>query len=819
LSFRVALLLAVALPWPALAQTPPPVQPDEEEEIVVTGQRQRGSVAGDIPPEIQLNPGDIRALGVSNVTELLAELAPQLATGQGSGQPVVLLEGRRISGFREVATLPAEAIARVDILPPEVALKYGFPATQKVVNIVLRQRFRAFTVEANARLATAGGAFNPEGEFDLLRIRRNGRLNLNLEYESTDRLLESQRGIDSNTGQEAFRTLVPAEQEFTATATLNRLIFGDVSATINGALTLTSAQRQFGIPTARLTLPGGVIVDQAFPGLLPLGRVNDTRTGYIATTLNGQRGDWRWTFTGNYTRIDTTSIIDRGINPALLQAALLGGDPAANLALPLAPQFAVSLPADLARSASDVGTADFTVSGSFFRLPAGEVSTTVAAGASISRLESSSLRGGIAQRGRVGRDDANGQVSIDVPIASRRADVLSFLGNMSVNGNAAVRHLSDYGTLTTLGYGASWSPLKGVNLLGSFTNDDAAPSAQQIGNPVIAIQGVQVFDFVRGTNAIVTQLTGGNPGLLARNLRTWKLGLNLKPFDKPDITLTADYVKTRTANGIAALPPASAASQRAFPDRYVRDGADALIQVDSRSVNFARAETSQLRWGLNFSQPLRNSQAQTDALRALFRERFPDGPPGGGRREGAEGRPPGGGGVGGGGGRGFGGGGGGGGRLNLAVYHTVRFTDTVTLRDGLPVVDLLNGGVIGTGGGQSRHEIEVQAGIAKNGFGARLTGNWQSATRVTGATPADDLRFSDLATLNLRLFANLQQQPGIMRAAPWLRGTRVTLGISNLFDTRQRVTDARGLVPFAYQPGYLDPLGRTVRISIRKLFF
>jgi iron complex outermembrane receptor protein len=58
-----------------------------------------------------------------------------------------------------------------------------------------------------------------------------------------------------------------------------------------------------------------------------------------------------------------------------------------------------------------------------------------------------------------------------------------------------------------------------------------------------------------------------------------------------------------------------------------------------------------------------------------------------------------------------------------------------------------------------------------------------------------------------------------VKARPWLRGMRVTLSVDNVFNTRQRVTDASGAVPNTYQPDYLDPLGRTVRLSVRKLFF
>jgi outer membrane receptor protein involved in Fe transport len=69
------------------------------------------------------------------------------------------------------------------------------------------------------------------------------------------------------------------------------------------------------------------------------------------------------------------------------------------------------------------------------------------------------------------------------------------------------------------------------------------------------------------------------------------------------------------------------------------------------------------------------------------------------------------------------------------------------------------------------------------------------------------------------LFANLGQQPSLVRDNPWLRGTRVTLSVDNIFDQRQEVRNAQGVVPLSYQGGFLDPLGRTVRISVRKLFF
>src|SRR5690242_20744087 len=81
----------------AAAATQPMDEYGDEEEIVVTGQRARGSVVGDIPPEDTLDARDVRATGATNITELLDALAPQIgsARGRGGERPVLLLNGQR----------------------------------------------------------------------------------------------------------------------------------------------------------------------------------------------------------------------------------------------------------------------------------------------------------------------------------------------------------------------------------------------------------------------------------------------------------------------------------------------------------------------------------------------------------------------------------------------------------------------------------------------------------------------------------------------------------------------------------------------------
>jgi len=153
-------------------------------------------------------------------------------------------------------------------------------------------------------------------------------------------------------------------------------------------------------------------------------------------------------------------------------------------------------------------------------------------------------------------------------------------------------------------------------------------------------------------------------------------------------------------------------------------------------------------------------------------------------------------------------------RLQLSIYHTWIFRDEVTLRNGLAPIDLLDGNTLG-GPPPSRHQVQINGGVTDNGVGIRLTGQWRSTARVDDqVSPAGDLRFGSLATFNLRLFADVGQR---LPKEKWASGMRVTLAVQNIFNDRQRVTDDTGATPLAYQPGYLDPVGRAVLLTVRKL--
>ena len=779
---------------------------DEEDTIVVTGQRPRGSVIGDIPPENTLDSRDVRATGATDINELLEALAPQIgsARGRGGERPVLLLNGQRISSFRELRDLPTEAIQRVEILPEEVALKYGYRADQRVVNIILRRRFRSTAVRAEARTATEGGYVSGLGDLTRLMIGRDSRTTLNLRAEGNGALTESERDIllqpdPENPGLDPrdARTLIGSRRLLRGAATHNRTMFGDVSATFNGEVEHSHGRSLLGFPS----------IGELDP------RVRDASADSIhaGVALNGDKARWRWSLTGNADWARNINLSDPDDGDARPQSS---------------------------SSIRKSGELDATANGPLFKLPAGDASATFRVGASALDLDSRRRREGVSSSNSLGRTQGNAAVSFDLPVSRRNRD-FDALGNLTLNANGEVEQLSDFGTLTTLGAGLNWSPVERLNFIASWTREEGAPSVQQLGDPLLETPGTRIFDFTRGETVLVNALTGGNPDLESDRRNVLKLGGNWKPFTETDLRLRAEYVRSRLDRPVSSFPGPSAALEAAFPDRFVRDETGELVSADLRPVNFDEARRDTFRWGFDFTKPLRSarpSQATIDQMRARFRGAGgaappegprPEGPPpeGAGERGGFGGGGFGGGGPGGGGfgGGGFGGGGGRfgggrqGGRLQFSLTHTLNLKDEVIIRPGVPELDYLHGDAFGSSGGRPRHEIEAQAGWSNNGLGARLSGNWRSGTRVDSAQ-AGSLRFSPLATFDLRLFANLGERLELVAKHPWLRGTQVRFEVRNLFDAKPKVRDAAGEVPFSYQPDLLDPLGRTVGISIRKLF-
>ncbi len=842
--FSGASLLALSLMsiFPAHAQSSDNAL--ENDDIIVTAERLRGSVITEVPPIVELNANDVASYGVSSIEDLVSELTSQTTSsrGRGSGRPIVLINGQRTSGFRDIRDLPPEAIKSVQVFPEEVALQYGYAPDERVINFILQDDYTGFSAEAEYGVPTRGHQGKAELESTLTRIGKNSRLNLNIEYETQSAITEAERGIIQDEAGDLvnlgrFRTLSAPSDNVEFNGNYSRTFGDGTSLSFNGGYIYDKSRALLGLASGTLDVPATSPFAQSaseeslfryFTQFGPLRKTVETNTFQGGTALNGASSGWRWSLTADYVRVETETTTDNNSDISALQAAIDAGT-----ADPFAADFGTLLFSpitDEARSVSNTLESLATLSGALITLPSGSVTTTVRGGYSREDLDSRDITDGVTTLSSLSRDNFNAGINIDIPIAKENIDVVEAIGEVSINGNLGYSELSDFGGLVEFGVGLNWEPFDGLVFTASAIGEEAAPTIQQLGNPIIVTPNVTTFDFTNGETVLASITTGGNLDLPAETRRDIKLAVNYSPKWSDNMTFLAEYIRNNSKNVASDFPLLTEEIEAAFPDRVTRDDTGRLIAIDQRPVNYSNVRSESIRYGLEFSK-------------RFGRQRGRGGPPGAGRRRGerpdsvrpesgggskpsnaaapSESGPPSEGRANARGGGRPGGGGAGrprGGRWRLSAYHTIRLDERILIRPGVEELDLLNGSAIGSTGGQPRHEFELAGGWFNNGIGFRVRGEHQTATRVAGSLTNSDLRFSDLTTLNLRAFINLDDRGTLTERFKFLKGSRIAFRIDNVFDDIQNVRDSSGQVPLSYQPGFVDPIGRYVEVSFRKRF-
>lgn len=299
------------------------------------------------------------------------------------------------------------------------------------------------------------------------------------------------------------------------------------------------------------------------------------------------------------------------------------------------------------------------------------------------------------------------------------------------------------------------------------------------------------------------------------------------------MTLNLEYFRNRSHDVTASFPLLTGAIEAAFPGRVQRDASNRLILIDARAINYAQTQSDSLRFSIgyrgSFGKPTTAKRSQLDELeQQMRRSQGAAGGPGvpGSSASGGPRRMPGATGPGNAGpARGGPGGGPGGpppsdgtGRWDIDLTYALQLTDRATIASGVAPLDFLGGDASGNSGGTRLHKLELRSGVARQGMGLRLSASYQSGSTVMSDNAASLLRYADLATLNMRFFLNFDQKPGILEALPFLKGSRMSLRIDNVFDAAQKVTDGNGLVPLRFGKAFQDPVGRYFEIDWRKKF-
>ncbi|MEM9810056.1 MAG: hypothetical protein AAF788_02420 [Pseudomonadota bacterium] len=831
---------------------PPSAIETTEDVIVVDGVRFRGRTLSDIEPEVSLDEADIAAYGVSSLFELLAVLAPETASGRsrrgGGGGPVVLLNGRRISGFREIGQYPPEALARVEVLPEEVALSYGFPADARVINFVLKPNVVVSTVENELMAPEQGGTSTHEMSFQRLNVDGDKRFSVNVNYVSISELLESERdfisedpalpfatpgnlgaqdfgapigsllgggadftvaalqgasftapiiGAQNALNEQSFRTLVPKSDTVEIGVSRATDFWAESVLTFSGQLEYGKTESLLGLAEVALDLPAsnpfvpfadGLTLYASLPQAGALKAETETRLGNLGVSVVSKPGRTNWTLTGNYQHTNTETLTDLGIDQAPLQQAVdAGGDPFVILAGPTGGLQRMT------ESTDRTGMADFVLNTKAFTLPGGDVTLTTQAGFESITQEVHIREEGERSLSALDRDTFRSQVSLDLPIFG---ETFAPIGDLSLNGNAEVEDFSDFGTLYTYGGGVNWRPFESFQFLLSYTREEGAPTIDDLGNPLLVTPNVRVFDFVTGETVLATQTLGGNPSLLADQRDVTKLGLQWEPFDEQDLTINIDYTGSQIEDEARSFPSLTQETEAAFPDRFTRDASGTLIAIDQRPVNFEDSTLRQIRTGINWSKRLGQQRGGPPNRRGARPEQNAQTSS---RATPTRSRRP--------------------GRIRVSAFHTMTLEDTILIRQGLDELDLLNGSAIGDEGGTARHTLTTSLRSYNKGISNFAQIQWQSGTNVDGDTAGgEDLRFSDRLLADYRISYDLTFSDWLMDKARWLEDSRVSFDVENIFNERIRVTDASGATPLRYQPDLVDPQGRIFEVEFRKRF-
>lgn len=798
---------------------------DDPDEIVVTADR-RGEAK--VPAESEFGEDEIAAQGADSIQELLTRLAPFI---DGSGEePVILINGKPAGFDRSILSYPSEALDRLAVLKPEAAAHYGEPAGRRVVNLVLKKNFSMLNADASANFATAGGQYG--GTLSVRRTAISGdtrwnaqaRLGADSAFRKTARDIPPRAGVFDSVGfisgldggeidpalslaagqlvtaaaiPPGALTGMPGLDDFAATAgalhpvgpnrfetlqssrrnaALNIGVtrpLGDFSASLNLNANRNSSEGERGLPMASAVIPAGhpwspfaddVILTRPFAGERALRTDNDSTSLGASLTLNGNIGSWQTSLAASYSRSWAENFLENGVDIARVQQLIDDLDPDFN---PYGLWDEGLMIATRNRTSSENLSARLNVRKTIVDLPAGSLvwNLTANTGRNSTRSRQSDASGNLVAANKLTRSQSNGQMSVSVPVSRADGVGAGWLGDLTVDLSARAQTMTDSRPQKGFAGSINWSPWPLVQLRGVIDFAESAPSFDQLDAPIVTTV-TRVFDYSLQEIAEPIWTTGGNPDLERGRRQSLTLAATVRPLGDQVLTINLGYRQSVSKGGVTSFPELTPAIEAAFPERVTRDAEGRLVAVDARAINLARETDSSLSTGIALRLPGRRPGGRAMAGDPL--------------------------------------------QFSVSLTHNMRLKSELLTRPGLPAIDQLRAG------GQSRHSLSFQASVGKRGMGANLGGSWSSAGRLRGGD--EIFIFKPPVTFNVSAFIEPDRLFKVPSKKGMLNDLKLSIDVDDLFNGYRRVTREDGTVPAGYSRNEIDPLGRTVRLTLRKKF-
>lgn len=803
-------------------------------EIVVTAERWGEAK---VASESEYREDEIAGHGVDSVQELLDRLKPFIDLSDE--EPVILINGKPAGLDDSVLSYPTEALQRVAVLKPEAAAQYGEAAGKRVVNLVLKKHFSMMDAGAGVNFATAGGQYGGSLSAGLTQISGHARWNVQARVGADSDFLKSARNLPSRDGvfdsvgfisapdggeidpalslaagelvtvaalPSSALSSAPLLSDFVATANrLNPLDpnrfetlqssrrnaslrigvtrpIGDFTVSLNVNASRSSSEGLRGLPMASVLIPAGyylspfaedVMLTRPLAGERALRTENGSTSLNGALNINGNIGTWQTSLGLSYSRGWSDNLLENGIDVARVQTLIDEADPGFN---PFGLWGRELLSANYNRSKSENLSARFNIRKTLFELPAGPVAWNVTANSS--RNNSYSRRtdagGSLVHEQTSGRSQSSGQTSLSIPLARRDGGGFGMLGDLSVDLSASMQTVEKSRPRKQYGSSINWSPWDIVQLRGAVDYTESSPSFEQLDGAILTTVN-RVFDYERQEMADVVWLTGGNPNLGRGSRQNLTLAATVRPLGNQTLTLNFGYQRSTAKGAVSSFPELTPAIEAAFPERITRDADGRLTMIDARAINIEREHSSGLSSGLAFRSGTARSRGE-----------------GAPKGRAAKGNAT---------------------QFSVSLNHRMALESELLTRSGVDVIDQLRGG------GRSRHNVSLQTSIGRRGMGASLNGNWSSPARLrNGAGGGQDFLFKPPMTFNFSTFAEPEHLfPSLGSDGIWSK-LKISVDVQNLLNGYRRVRLADGSIPAGYSREEVDPLGRSIRINLRKRF-
>jgi hypothetical protein len=799
-------------------------------EITVIGKR-RGEA--DVASETEFDESEVASEGAYDIQELLTRLQPFI---DPTGAPPVLLINGRPAGFdRSILSYPPEALERVAVLKPEAGTHYGANPAQRVVNLVLKRKFASYEAGGSVNFATAGGQLGQDLNVARFAIEGDMRWSAKLKAGHQSALRKSSRNIPAVSGvfdsrgfvtglngdeldpafsqaaggvvtvaalpdkpiapptletflatadrrdpvdPNAFETLQPASQNLSIGLGVSYPI-GNFSASLALDANRSSNAGTSGLPMVLLTLPStnpwspfDATVDLYRPlaGLRALRSRNSLQSVSASLTIDGRALGFQTNIALAYSQSSNRSLQETGVSAEKLQDLIDENEPSFN---PYAPvDTGKYLKGSRTGSRSNNMNLRVNLQRSLVSVPTGSLgwSFSATAGQAKSTSTMTDIFSDIPTTAHAENAQWSGQMSLNLPV-SRRDSKFDLLGDLLLDATFGYAGASGSSGQDTMGFGATWRPLSELQISGSISRSSVRTTSGQTANPIITAVN-RIFDFKRQEMAEPIWTTGGNPELDRRRSRqeNMNMAVTATPFSRRDLTLSLNYHRSKASGGISGFPELTPVVEAAFPERITRDSEGRLVAVDARPIGIERSVSSDIDSTLTIRLGGRRIHYSGSAVSSLTRDPL---------------------------------------QFSFAVTHRYLLQDETLVRRGFPVIDRLN-----DNSGISRQTVDMQFGLGERAFGSNLSMTWGSPSTIRSEGTV--FRIKPPMLFNLSAFINPDRLFDGFSDVSLVRKLKMSLSITNLFNGYRRVllqgTDARPV----YTRDEINPLGRTVLVTIQK---